>query len=355
MRAIIIIIWSVSERQDLVPRSSFMNGYERPSILVTRVLPDEGMEILDKIAELDVWEEDRPMPRKAILERIKGKDGILSLLGDRIDREVIDHGTTLKVIGNYAVGIDNIDVDHATRKGIAVINTPGVLTDATADLAFSLLLACARRIAEGDRFIRSGKFISWGPKLMLGKDVKGATLGVVGAGKIGEAVLKRGEGFGMKLIYHSRSRKRDLESMLGVDFCDLHTLLKESDFISLNCPLTDETYHMISKRELELMKNDAYLINTSRGPVVDEKALYQALLNGTIGGAGLDVFEEEPKVYPPLMELDNVTMVPHVGSSTVLTRRKMAFMVIDGMIEVLTGKMPENIVNPQVFEDGPEV
>jgi glyoxylate reductase len=355
MKAIIIIIWSLSERQDMVPGSLLMDIHEPPAILVTRVLPDEGMERLHKIAELDVWEEDRPMPRKEILDRIEDKDGILCLLGDRIDQEVIDHGIMLKVIGNYAVGIDNIDVEHATRNGIAVVNTPGVLTDATADLAFSLLLACARRIAEGDRFVRNGKFISWGPKLMLGKDVRGATLGVIGAGKIGEAVLKRGEAFGMKLLYHSRSRKPELERKLGVDFCEFDTLLKESDFISLNCPLTDETYHMISKRELELMKSDAYLINTARGPVVDEKALYQALLNRTIGGAGLDVFEEEPKVYPPLKELDNVTMVPHVGSSTVLTRRKMAFMAIDGMMEVLNGKVPENIVNPEVFKDGQEV
>jgi glyoxylate reductase len=293
---------------------------------------------------------DRPMPRKDLLERIQNKDGLLCLLGDRVDEEVIDRSPGLKVIGNYAVGFDNIDIEHASRKGIPVINTPGVLTDATADLAFALLLASARRIAEGDRFIREGRFISWGPKLMLGKDVQRATLGVVGAGKIGEAVLKRGKGFEMKLLYHSRSRKPKIEGELGAEYRDLDALLKESDFVSLNCPLTEETYHMIEKRELELMRSDAILINTARGPVVDEKALHQALENGIIGGAGLDVFEEEPKVYPELMELDNVTMVPHVGSSTVSTRRKMAFMVIEGMIKAFAGKMPENIVNPSVFE-----
>ena len=332
-----------------------MNKDGRPSILVTRVLPDEGMERLSSISDVDVWGEDRPMPRKDLLERIQNKDGLLCLLGDRVDGEVIDRSPGLKVIGNYAVGFDNIDIEHASRKGIPVINTPGVLTDATADLAFALLLASARRIAEGDRFIREGRFITWGPKLMLGKDVKGATLGVVGAGKIGEAVLKRGRGFEMDLLYHSRSRKPKIEEELGAEYRELDELLRESDFVSLNCPLTEETYHMIEKRELELMRSDAVLINTARGPVVDEKSLYHALKDGIIGGAGLDVFEEEPKVHPKLMELENVTMVPHVGSSTVSTRRKMAFMVIEGMVKVFEGRMPENIVNPEVFHSDPEV
>jgi len=326
-----------------------MNHGELPYLLVTRLLPKEGMERLQGFARLDVWEEDCPMPREDLLDRVSDKDGILSLLSDRIDREVMDTAPRLRVIGNYAVGYDNIDVTTATSKGIPVINTPGVLTDATADLAFGLILASARRLAEGDRYIREGRFRTWGPTLLLGKDVQGATLGVVGAGKIGEEVLRRGKGFRMRLLYHSRSRRPELEREIGAEYRELDQLLSEADFISINCPLTEETYHLISERELSLMKEDAILINTARGPVVDEKALHRFLSEGRIGGAGLDVFEEEPKVYPPLMELQNVTMVPHIGSSTVSTRRKMAFMVADGMKVALSGMMPDNIVNPEVF------
>ncbi|MGA1792872.1 MAG: 2-hydroxyacid dehydrogenase [Thermoplasmatota archaeon] len=332
-----------------------MKEGESPYLLVTRLLPEEGMERLRGFANLDVWEEDKPMPRAELLDRIADKSGVLSLLGDRIDREVIDRAPGLRVIGNYAVGYDNIDVAYATSKGIPVINTPGVLTDATADLAFGLILASARRLAEGDRFIRSGKFKTWGPRLLLGKDVYGATLGVIGAGKTGEAVLRRGKGFDMRLLYHSRTRKPEMESELGAEFRELRELLEESDFVSLNCPLSDETYHLIGERELALMKKDAFLINTARGPVVDEKALYRSLHEGWIGGAGLDVFEEEPKVFPPLMDLQNVIMVPHIGSATVSARLNMAFMVADGMQKVLSGDIPDNIVNPEVFRDSRQV
>ncbi|MBN1390699.1 MAG: D-glycerate dehydrogenase [Candidatus Thermoplasmatota archaeon] len=320
-----------------------------PLLLVTRTLPEDGMERLQGIADLDVWEEDRPMPRSELLERVSDKDGVLCLLGDRIDREVMDRAPGLKVIGNYAVGVDNIDVGYATSRGIFVINTPGVLTNATADLAFGLILASARRLTEGDRYVRDGKFVSWGPRLMLGKDVHGATLGVVGAGKIGEAVLRRGRGFEMRLLYNSLSRKPSLEQELGALYRELDDLLREADFVSLNCPLTEMTHHLIGKRELSLMKKDAVLVNTARGPVVDEKALYDALSRGVIGGAGLDVFEEEPRVHPPLMELDNVIMVPHIGSATISTRSNMAFMVVEGIRSVLEGRMPDNIVNPEVF------
>lgn len=320
-----------------------------PFLLVTRTLPEEGMARLRGFARLEVWGEDRPMPRNELLDRISDKDALLSLLGDHIDNEVIAHAPGLRVIGNYAVGVDNIDVSYATFRGIPVVNTPGVLTDATADLTFGLILAAARRLAEGDRFIREGRFVSWGPTLMLGKDVHGATLGVVGAGKIGEAVLRRGKGFDMRLLYNSRSRKRHLEEGIGAQYRELDELLGEADFISLNCPLTESTYHLIGERELSLMKGDAVLVNTSRGPVVDEKALYHALSRGVIGGAGLDVYEEEPKVYPPLMELDNVILVPHVGSATTSTRCRMASMVADGIRSIFEGKVPDNIVNPEVF------
>ncbi|MGA1872334.1 MAG: 2-hydroxyacid dehydrogenase [Thermoplasmatota archaeon] len=328
-----------------------MTDDDLPYLLITRVLPEEGMARLRSFARLDIWEEDSPMPRSELLGRIDDKDGILCLLSDRIDGEVMDRAPDLKVIGNYAVGFDNIDVIDATSRGIPVLNTPGILTDATADLALGLILASARRLAEGDRYIRSGKFRTWGPNLLLGSDVHGATLGVVGAGKIGEAVLKRGMGFDMKLLYNSRTRKPHIEERYGAEFRDLDDLLSASDYVSLNCPLTEETHHLIGERELSLMKGDAILINTSRGPVVDEKALYTSLSEGRIGGAGLDVFEREPEVYGPLMTLENVTMVPHVGSATVSTRRKMAFMVIDGIMDVLSGRRPENLVNPEVLDN----
>jgi len=320
-----------------------------PTVLVTRRLPEHGLDILEGKAEVHVWNEDRPMPRDLFLEGLKGKDAVICLLNDRMDREAMDAGRDLKVIANYAVGYDNIDVDLATERGIMVLNTPGVLTDATADLAFALMLAVARRIGESERYVRSGSFTAWGPELMLGKDVWGAALGVIGAGKIGTAVLRRGKGFNMKLRYHSRTRKPELERELGAEWSSLDELLSASDFVSLNCPLTEETRHMIGSRELELMKEDAVLVNTARGPVVDEKALFKALREGSILGAGLDVYEEEPKVHPPLMELDNVVLLPHIGSSTVTTRTRMAEMASEGVLKALGGEVPDNLVNVDVL------
>ncbi len=321
-----------------------------PEVLVTRNLPDPAYQILNGKVEIDSWEEDDPMPREKLLERLKGKTAVICLLSDRMDREAIDSGRDLKVIANYAVGYDNIDVEYATENNIAVINTPGVLTAATADLAFALLLAAARRIGESDRYVRDGRFKQWGPKLMLGKDVWKATLGVIGAGKIGRAVLRRGKGFEMNLLYYSRNRKKDLEEELGARYVNLKELLRESDFVSLNCPLTDETRHMIGPRELEMMKDDAVLINTARGPVVDEEALENALKNGIIGSAGLDVYEREPRVHPGLLELENVVLAPHIGSSTHTTRNAMAELVARGTLEILSGNVPQNLVNPEIVE-----
>lgn len=321
-----------------------------PEVLVTRNLPDPAYQILKRKVEIDSWEEDDPMPRGKLLERLKGKTAVICLLSDRMDREAIDSGRDLKVIANYAVGYDNIDVEYATENNIAVINTPGVLTAATADLAFALLLAAARRIGESDRYVRGGRFKQWGPKLMLGKDIWKATLGVIGAGKIGRAVLRRGKGFEMNLLYYSRNRKKDLEEELGARYVNLKELLRESDFVSLNCPLTDETRHMIGPGELEMMKDDAVLINTARGPVVDEDALENALRNGIIGSAGLDVYEKEPRVHPGLLELENVVLAPHIGSSTHTTRNAMAELVARGTLEILSGKVPQNLVNPEVVE-----
>ena len=320
----------------------------RIKILLTRKLPSEGVARLFREAEVDLWEEDKAMPRDEFLKRVKGKDGVICLLSEKIDQEVLDSG--IKAVGNYAVGYDNIDVSGATERGIPIFNTPGVLTDATADVAFALLLGTARKIVPCDRYVRTGKFRGWSPMDFLGKDLTGSLLGVIGAGKIGQAVMRRGKGFGMDIVYHSRNRKTDVEREIGARYLDLDELLRISDFISLNVPLTEETRHLISEREFGMMKNDSIIINTARGPVIDEKALYSALRDGVIGGAGLDVYEEEPKVYPPLTELDNVVMLPHVGSATTRTRIRMAEMVSADMMDYLQGRNPVNCVNPEVLK-----
>jgi glyoxylate reductase len=320
------------------------------NILITRSIPEEGLTSLKDRVNIDQWENDEPIPREELLKRLKGKDGVICLLNEKMDREAIDSGENLKVISNYAVGYDNIDVEYATKKGIIVLNTPGVLTDATADLAFALFLSSARRIGESERYVRDGKFTTWGPKLMLGKDIWGSTLGVIGAGKIGSAVLRRGKGFNMELLYYSRTRDQVLEEETGASFVSLEELLKRSDFISLNCPLTEETRHLISRKELQMMKRDSVLINTARGPVVDEKELYKALKDGEISYAGLDVYEKEPEIYSPLLEMENVVLVPHIGSSTVTTRTKMAALAAEGTIKVLEGEKPSNVVNPEIFD-----
>jgi glyoxylate reductase len=322
-----------------------------PNLVITRKLPETAMQFLDGKAKVDIWKHERPMPRKEFLNRIKGKDGLICLLSDTIDREAMDQGSDLKVIANYAVGYDNIDVDCATEKGIFVLNTPGVLTDATADLAFALILSTSRRISESDRYVRDGKFKYWGPELMLGKDVWKATLGVIGAGKIGRAVLERGKGFSMKLLYNSRTRKPELEEDLGARFVSMDELLEESDFISLNCPLTSQTRHLIGRKEFQKMKDDAILINTARGPVVDEKSLVEALNKGMLAGAGLDVYEYEPRVSDELLGMENVVMAPHIGSATHSTRNKMARMSAEGVMKILSGGLPENIVNKEVAEN----
>jgi len=321
-------------------------------ILITRRLPEEGIGKLLDTADVDIWPEDGPMPRESMLERIAPADAIISLLSDRIDEEAMDAAPSLKAIANYAVGYDNIDVGAATSRGIPVLNTPGVLTDATADLAFSLLLSVARRVVESDRYVREGRFRIWEPKLLLGKELKGRTLGVVGAGQIGSAVMRRARCFGMELAYHSRKRRPGLEEELGCEFLPLDELLERSDFITLHVPLTEETRHMIGRSELKMMGPGSVLINTSRGAVVEENALVEALKNGDIWGAGLDVYEEEPRVHSDLIGLDNVVLLPHLGSATEETRTKMAELAVNGLMTVLSGGVPENCVNPEVLEGG---
>jgi glyoxylate reductase len=309
-------------------------------VLVTREIPEAGLRLL---ADFDVTVlAERPPTRDELLEAVRGTSGVLSTATEKMDGAVMDAaGEGLRVIANMAVGYDNIDVEAAAERGIIVTNTPGVLDETTADVAFMLVLAAARRLGEGERLLRAGKWEWWGPKQLRGLDVWGKRLGIVGMGRIGRAVARRGRGFGMEILYHNRSRKEDAENELGARYLDLDDLLRESDFVSIHTPLTDETRHLISERELGLMRETAVLVNTSRGPVVDEGALAAALAEGRIFAAGLDVYEEEPKVHPKLLELENVVLAPHVGSATIDTRDKMATLAAENLAGVLRGEEPK--------------
>jgi glyoxylate reductase len=324
---------------------------DKPKVYVTRQLFDEAIEILRQHAEVEVFEGvDEPAPRSTILSKVREVDGLLCLLTDRIDSEVLEAGERLMVVSNCAVGYDNIDVEAATRRGIYVTNTPGILTDTTADFTWSLLLAVARRVAEADRYVRSKRWVHpWGPKMFLGSDVYGKTLGIIGLGRIGKAVARRAKGFDMKVLYYDVQRDRRAEEELGVTYRSLEEVLRESDYITLHVPLTKETFHLIGRRELSMMKRGAYLINTSRGAVIDEKELYRALKEGVIAGAALDVFEKEP-IDPenPLLTLDNVVLAPHIASASVETRTKMAVTAARNLVAVLVGEEPPNLVNPEV-------
>jgi glyoxylate reductase len=319
-------------------------------VLVTGRLPEEVMTVIKEEHHVEAHGEDRPINRKRLLDLVGDKEGLLCMITDRIDEEVLDRTPNLKMIANLAVGYDNIDVAAATVRGIPVSNTPGVLTDATADITFALILATARRVVEGDRRTRAGEFRFWAPLHFLGREVSGKTLGIVGLGRIGRAVARRAKGFDMQILYHSRRRLEVFEEKeLGVSYEDFNGLLEQSDFVSLHVPLTDGTHHFIGLRELETMKQSAYLINTSRGPVVDEEALLEVLREGRIGGAGLDVYEHEPILTPGLTELKNVVLLPHVGSGTIETRTRMGLKAAENLLAGLSGKRPPDCLNPEVF------
>lgn len=324
----------------------------RFKVFVTRKILEEGLNMLKERYDVEVSDYDGVIPREMLLEKVKGVDALVSLLTDNIDAEVMDAaGPNLKIIANYAVGYNNIDVEEATKRGIMVTNTPGVLTETTADFAWTLLMAIARRVVEADRFVREGKFRGWEPMLLIGTDVHGATLGIVGFGRIGQAMARRALGFNMRVLYYDNARvDEQIEKELKATFVDLPTLLKESDFVTLHVPLTKETHHLIGEKELKMMKKDAYLINTARGPVVDEKALVKALKEGWIKGAALDVFENEPEVEPELLKLDNVVLAPHIASASYATRSKMSVMVAENVIKALSGEIPPNLVNPEVLK-----
>lgn len=318
-----------------------------PKIFVTRLIPDSGINLLrDKKYDVAISRFDRALTRKEIIKYAKGVDALLCLLTDKIDGEIMDGiGKQLRIIANYAVGVDNIDIEAAKTRGIMVSNTPGVLTEAVAEHTIALLFAATKRIAEADRFARAGKFKGWEPMFLLGSDVAGKILGIIGLGRIGGEVAKRmRDGFNVKIIYYDQMRNEEVEKALGIEYFDLETLLKMADFVSIHVPLLPSTKHLISERELKLMKSSAYLINTSRGPVIDEKALVEALKNKTIRGAALDVFEFEPKFSPGLAKLNNVVLTPHIASATEETRGKMSELAAQNIIDALSGRKPKNLV-----------
>ena len=320
------------------------------TVFVTRRLPQPALDKLAQHAELHVNPDDRVLSRQELLAGVREVDALLPLLTDTIDAEVMDANPGLQIIANYAVGFNNVDVAAATARGIPVTNTPGVLTETTADLAWSLIMATARRIVESDKFLRSGQFEGWAPMMYLGIDVWGKTLGIVGMGQIGRAIARRAIGFQMKTIYHDVvPQPAEVEQTLNATYVDMETLLRESDFITLHVPLTPETTHLIDEAALNLMKSTAILVNSSRGPAIDEAALVKALKEGRIAGAGLDVFENEPALAPGLAELDNAVIVPHIGSASIETRTKMAMLAVDNIIARLTGQPLLTCVNPEVL------
>jgi glyoxylate reductase len=323
----------------------------RPKIYITRKIPEEALSILNEACEVRMWEEkDVPVPRWILETEISDVDGIYTLLTETIDEALLNKAPKLKVISNMAVGYNNIDVTAATKKGIMVTNTPGVLTETTADLTFALLMATARRIEEGANFLRSGEWKTWSPMLLTGQDIHGATLGIIGLGRIGEAVARRAKGFNMNIVYHNRSRKVEIEEELGLTYVDFTSLLKQSDFVCVLTPYTSETHHLIDQEELSLMKDTAVLINTARGGIVNEEALYHALKNKKIWAAGLDVFEKEPvSTEHPLLILPNVTALPHIASASIQTRKKMAHLAAENMLQALRSEVPPHLINPSAI------
>jgi len=317
-------------------------------VFVTRRLPI-ALEQLQQIADVEVWSERQPPPYDVLLEKIEAIDGLLCLLTDRIDRQAIEAGTSLKVISQMAVGYDNIDIPTATARHLPVGHTPDVLTDATADFAWTLLMTAARRVVEADRFVRAGQWQTWEPDLLLGPDIAGATLGIVGLGRIGQAVARRAKGFEMRILYADRHRS-EIEQSLGAEFVTFDRLLQESDFVTIHAPLTEETYHLFSQPQFQRMKRSAILINTARGQIVDPDALYHALKDRQIAAAALDVTDPEP--IPPqslLLTLDNLIITPHIASASRPTREKMASMAIANLMAGLGGDRLPHCVNPEVY------
>jgi glyoxylate reductase len=314
----------------------------KSTVYITRKLPEEIIAKLSSHFNVRMWEEKNvPVPRDVLLKEIENVDGLLCLLSDRIDEEVLKKANQLKAICNLAVGYNNIDVQAAAREGIVITNTPGVLTETTADLTFALLMAAARRVVEASDVLHSGDWGAWSLMQLTGQDIYGATLGIIGLGRIGEALVKRAKGFDMNVLYYNRTRKQEKEQELGILYAELKDLLQQSDYVCLLLPYSPEAHHMIGKEELSLMKSTAILVNSSRGGIVDEDALYHAVKDGEIWAAGLDVFEQEPiRVDHPLLSLPNVVTLPHIGSASVRTRMKMAHLAADNLLNILNGAEP---------------
>jgi glyoxylate reductase len=325
---------------------------DRPKVYVTRQIPEQGLDLLRQAAEVEVNPDDSPVPRAELLKIVKDCQGVIGLLTERIDAEFFDAAPQLKGYANYAVGFDNIDVPEATRRGLPVTNTPDVLTNATAECAWSLLFAVARRVVEADGVMRSGDWPGWGPMQFIGGDVTGKTLGIVGAGRIGTAMARMSRGFGMEVLYSSSSGRRNeaLDAELGARLVPFEELLERSDFISLHTPLNPGTRHLFGADAFKRMKKTAYIINTGRGPVIDEQALLAALKEGEIAGAGLDVYENEPALTPGLAGLSNVVLLPHIGSGTESARTDMAVLAARNMLAMLEGDKPETCLNPEIYD-----
>lgn len=323
----------------------------RPKVYISRKIPPDAVQIVQAAADVRAWDrEDLPVPRDVLLRETAGVDGLLSLLTDRVDDELMAAAPRLKVVSNFAVGYDNIDVAAATRRRIVVTNTPEVLTETVADFAFCLLLAAARRLVEADAYTRAGHWKTWEPLLLAGQDLYRATLGLVGLGRIGSAVARRAKGFAMRILYYDPYRREDLERDLGIEYRPhLDDVLREADFVSVHVPLSDATRHLLGRDQFAMMKRSAVFVNTSRGPVVDQQALAEALASGEIYAAGIDVFEREPvPADDPLLKLANVIVAPHIASASIPTRIRMATLAAENLVAVLQGQTPPNLVNPEV-------
>jgi glyoxylate reductase len=322
----------------------------KPKVAVTRLIPEAGLDLLRQSCDVTIWEGELPPGPAELDALLDGVDGAVTLLTDRIDGDLLDRHTSIRVVRNFAVGYDNVDVDAATARKVAVCNTPGVLTQATAEFAFTLLVSAARRVVEAAHYVEDGKWQTWGPRLLLGQDIAGATLGIVGFGRIGKELARMASGFNMRILAHDAYEDPKAAEEFGVSYVPLDDLLREADFVSLHVALTPETQQMIGARELGLMKATAVLVNAARGPVVDTDALVTALQDGEIFAAGLDVTDPEPlPADHPLVSLPNCIVVPHIASATVTTRDAMARLAANNLIDVLNGKTPEVIVNPEVL------
>lgn len=324
----------------------------KPRVAVTRIIPDAGLDLLREATDMRLWEDPLPPPDDALNELLTDAVGAVTLLTDTIDGALLDRHPALKVVSNFAVGFDNVDVDAATSRGVAVCNTPGVLTQATAEMAFTLMMASARRVAEGVDYVKTGQWKTWGPMLLLGQNIAGATLGIVGFGRIGKELARMASGFNMRLLAYDPYVDESAAAEFGIAYVDLDQLLSESDFVSLHMSLTDETHHIIGSAELRAMKPTAVLVNAARGPVIDADALVDALEAGEIFAAGLDVTDPEPlPADHPLVTMPNCTVVPHIASATVATRDDMATLAARNLLAVLNGDTPEAIVNPEVLKN----